>query len=151
MKNRKNKHRLYKLWFQDSPFPRWTAEYRAWESMPPVGRELGSPDYERLMELDHREYEAQMKVTLGDDRGVWFDIKDTPEEAEIMVRRSFYMIAISEYIKKNGLSTADAAKLFGLTQSRINSLMKGEINLFMLSTLEKMGLKVGISYFIAKS
>jgi predicted XRE-type DNA-binding protein len=102
--------------------------------------------YERLIKFYNCEYETQMKITLGSDRGVWFDIKDTPEEAEIMVRRSFYMIAISEYIKKNGLSTADAAKLFGLTQSRINSLMKGKINLFMLSSLEEMGLKVGISY-----
>lgn len=146
MKNRKNKHRLYKLWFQDSPFPRWSAEDRAWDSMAPVGREFGSPDYERLMELDHREYEAKMEVTLGSDRGVWFDIKETPEEAEIMVRRSFYIIAISEYIKKNELTTADAANIFGLTQSRITSLMNGKINLFMLNSLEKMGLKVGISY-----
>ena len=53
---------------------------------------------------------------------------------------------ISEFIQKNGLSTADAEKIFGLTQSRITSLMNGEINLFMLSILEKMGLKVGISY-----
>ena len=146
MKNRKNKHRLYKLWFQDSQFPRWAAEDRAWDSMAPVCREFRSPDYEKLMNLDDREYEAQMKVTLGNDHGVWFDIKDTPEEAEIMVRRSFYMTALSEYIQLNGLTTADAAKIFGLTESRITSLMNGKINLFMLSSLEKMGLKVGISY-----
>lgn len=62
MKNRKNKHRLYRLWFQDKPYLRWSTEDRAWESMAPVGREFGSPDYERLMELDNREYEAQIKV-----------------------------------------------------------------------------------------
>lgn len=70
MKNRKDKHRLYKLWFRDSQFPRWTAKDREWNSLAPVGREFGSPDYERLMELDNREYEAQMKVTLGCEHGV---------------------------------------------------------------------------------
>jgi hypothetical protein len=61
MKNRKNKHRLYRLWFQDKPYRRWSAEERAWESMVPVGREFGSPDYERLMGLDNFEYYAGLK------------------------------------------------------------------------------------------
>jgi hypothetical protein len=29
-------------------------ELRLWDRMPPVGREFGSPDFERLMEEDHR-------------------------------------------------------------------------------------------------
>lgn len=29
-----------------------TDEQYAWERMPPVGREFGSPDYDRLMTLD---------------------------------------------------------------------------------------------------
>lgn len=109
--------------------------------MVPVGRDFGSPAYERLMKLGNREYEAQMKITLGSDRGVWFDIKDTPEEAEIMVRRSFCMTAISEFIQKNGLSTADAAKIFGLTQSRITSLMNGGGQLVYAQQPGKNGVK----------
>ncbi|MEB0033161.1 XRE family transcriptional regulator [Undibacterium sp. RTI2.1] len=119
---------------------------RAWDSMAPVGREFGSSDYERLMELDHLKYEAQMKVTLGSNRGIWYDIKDTPEEAEIMKKRSFYMTALKEYIQKNGLTSTDAVRIFGISSSRITSLMKDKINVFMLSTLEKMASKVGISY-----
>jgi hypothetical protein len=72
MKNRKNKHRLYRLWFQDKPYLRWSDEDRAWESMAPVGREFGSPDYERLMELDNREYEAQIKMK-SESRLEFFD------------------------------------------------------------------------------
>lgn len=30
------------------------AEARLWDSMPPVGREFGSPDFDRLMEEDRR-------------------------------------------------------------------------------------------------
>lgn len=52
MKNRKNKRRLYQLWFQDSQHPRLTEEDRAWLDMASIGREFGSPDYERLMKLD---------------------------------------------------------------------------------------------------
>jgi predicted XRE-type DNA-binding protein len=63
-----------------------------------------------------------------------------------MVKRSFYMTAIKEYIQKNDLTANDASTIFGLTQQRITSLMNGNINLFMLSSLEKMALKVGISY-----
>lgn len=28
---------------------------KEWDSMPPVGREFGSPDFERLMDEDHRQ------------------------------------------------------------------------------------------------
>ena len=33
---------------------RSTLEYQIWDRMRPVGREFGSPDFERLMEDDHR-------------------------------------------------------------------------------------------------
>ncbi|MBV8503834.1 MAG: hypothetical protein JO006_19210 [Paucibacter sp.] len=32
----------------------WAEEDRIWDSFPPVGREFGSPDFERLMEEDYR-------------------------------------------------------------------------------------------------
>jgi hypothetical protein len=52
MKNRKNKRRLYQLWFQDSQRLRLTEEDHAWLNMPSIGREFGSPDFDRLMKLD---------------------------------------------------------------------------------------------------
>ncbi len=47
-----------------------TEEDRAWLNTPPVGREFGSPDYERLMELDAliAEPPANIKVFLDDER-----------------------------------------------------------------------------------
>jgi hypothetical protein len=50
MKNRIKKRRLYarrKSWY--IPL---ISEDRAWLNMSPVGREFGSPDYERLAQLD---------------------------------------------------------------------------------------------------
>ncbi|MDO8778002.1 MAG: hypothetical protein Q7K57_56655 [Burkholderiaceae bacterium] len=35
-------------------------EDRAWDNMPPVGREFGSPDYERLMEQDRTEFQSNL-------------------------------------------------------------------------------------------
>ncbi len=52
MNNRKNKRRLYQLWFQDNQRFRLTEEDHHWLNMAPVGREFGSADYERLMILD---------------------------------------------------------------------------------------------------
>lgn len=52
MNNRKNKRRLYQFWFQDSQYLRLTEEDRAWLDMPSIGREFGSPDFERFMKLD---------------------------------------------------------------------------------------------------
>lgn len=58
MNTRTNKRRIYAMVdgrFGGSPFRR-SAEEQAWLDVAPVGREFGSPDYERLQLLDM--YEA---------------------------------------------------------------------------------------------
>lgn len=47
--------------FYNKRFIWWSAEDRAWENMAPVGREFGSPDYERLMKEDA----DQLRVELA--------------------------------------------------------------------------------------
>lgn len=46
-----------------------TPEERAWERVAPVGREFGSPDYERLTQLDAQadEADAQARSTVNAD------------------------------------------------------------------------------------
>ena len=53
MKNRFKKKRIYAmtLAFKESRYWMTDEEY-AWEFAPPVGREFGSPDYERLTASD---------------------------------------------------------------------------------------------------
>ena len=49
---RKQRTRIFRLMRQ-----RWLdaeREQELWDRMPPVGREFGSPDFERLMEEDYR-------------------------------------------------------------------------------------------------
>jgi predicted XRE-type DNA-binding protein len=69
---------------------------------------------------------------------VWDAIEDSPEAADNMKLRSKLMRAIIEYIERQGLSQAEAAKLMGVTQPRISDLVRGRIDLFSLDMLVNM-------------
>jgi predicted XRE-type DNA-binding protein len=77
---------------------------------------------------------------------VWDAISASVEEAENMKLRSSLMIELKTFIDEAGLSQAQAAKRFGVTQPRISDLMRGKIDLFGLDTLVNMiaaaGMKV---------
>lgn len=75
---------------------------------------------------------------------VWDAIEDTPEEAENMKLRSSLMMALKARLERTGLSQAQAAKLFGVTQPRISDLMRGKINLFGLDALVNMAATAGM-------
>ncbi|WP_341909980.1 hypothetical protein [Polaromonas sp. YR568] len=73
MSIRKNKRRISQLrngQFNRKVWP-WSAEEQAWLDVAPVGREFGSPDYERLEILDLYEAgeisgdDAMAKLGLG--------------------------------------------------------------------------------------
>ncbi|WCE92928.1 helix-turn-helix domain-containing protein [Acidithiobacillus ferriphilus] len=75
---------------------------------------------------------------------VWDAIEDTPEEAENMKLRSALMMALKDHIDRAGLSQAQAAKLFGVTQPRISDLTRGKIGLFGLDALVNMASAAGL-------
>ena len=75
---------------------------------------------------------------------VWDAIEDTPGEAAHMKARSELMMAITEHIRKNGLTQAEAAKLLGVTQPRVSDLMRGKIDLFSIDTLVQMLASAGM-------
>jgi predicted XRE-type DNA-binding protein len=75
---------------------------------------------------------------------VWDAISDTPEEAANMRLRSSLMIALKDHIARAGMSQAQAAKLFGVTQPRVSDLMRGKINLFALDALVNMAAAAGL-------
>lgn len=63
MNQRRRKRTVKELFhnrFYSTRFIWWSAEDRAWESMTPVGREFGSPDYERLMKEDTDQWQATL-------------------------------------------------------------------------------------------
>lgn len=82
---------------------------------------------------------------MGNQRfiSIWDAIEDTPEEAKNMKLRSALLSTLKDYLVHTGMSQAQAAKRFGVTQPRISDLMRGKINLFSLDTLVNMASAAG--------
>jgi predicted XRE-type DNA-binding protein len=76
---------------------------------------------------------------------VWDAIEDTPQAAASMKARSTLLMELSNVIQKRGMTQAEAAELFGVTQPRISDLVRGKINLFSLDMLMNMASTAGMS------
>jgi len=66
---------------------------------------------------------------------VWDAIEDSPEEAANMKMRSFLMGALQAAVQEWGMTQAKAAERLGVTQPRLNDLLKGRIDKFSLDAL----------------
>lgn len=75
---------------------------------------------------------------------VWDATEDTPEQAANMKLRSTLMIALKDHIARAGMSQAQAAEIFGVTQPRVSDLMRGKVNLFALDALVNMAAAAGL-------
>ena len=69
---------------------------------------------------------------------IWDAIEDDPAQRENMKVRSALMTVLTDFILTEGMTQAQAAKRFGVTQPRISDLMRGKINLFAIDTLVNM-------------
>jgi predicted XRE-type DNA-binding protein len=76
---------------------------------------------------------------------VWDAIEDTPQQTASLRARAALMMELEKVIQKRGMTQAEAAKLFGVTQPRISDLMRGKINLFSLDTLLDMATTAGLN------
>ena len=74
---------------------------------------------------------------------VWDAIADTPEEAANLTLRSDLMDQIERIIKENGWTQAEAAARCGVTQPRINDLLRGRISRFSLDALVNIAAALG--------
>ncbi|MEK7994483.1 MAG: helix-turn-helix transcriptional regulator [Planctomycetota bacterium] len=79
---------------------------------------------------------------------VFRDLGFGTEEAANLQARADLMIRLSKLIDSRGLTQAQAAALFGVTQPRISDLVRGKIDRFSIDTLIAMlghaGVKVQI-------
>jgi predicted XRE-type DNA-binding protein len=89
------------------------------------------------------------KLEYEEFANVWDALADTPEEAANLTLRSELMDKIEELIKESGWTQAEAAKRCGVTQPRINDLLRGRISRFSLDALvniaSALGRKVTVS------
>jgi predicted XRE-type DNA-binding protein len=76
---------------------------------------------------------------------VWDAIEPVPAEAANMKARAEMMMAIREMVAAWKLTQAAAAKRLGLTQPRMNDLLRGRINKFSLDALMNLAGRAGLT------
>lgn len=74
---------------------------------------------------------------------VWDAIEDTREAAANMRVRADLMIGVQRYVKGSKLTQAEAAKRLGITQPRLNDLLRGRIDKFSVDALVIMLARTG--------
>ena len=75
---------------------------------------------------------------------VFRDLGFSTEDAENLRIRSELMARLATLIEERGLTQADAAKVFGVTQPRVSDLVRGKIDRFSIDMLVVMLAKAGI-------
>ena len=76
---------------------------------------------------------------------VWDAIEASPAAAANMKARAELTIALREIIESWEVNQTAAAKRLGLTQPRLNDLLRGRINKFSLDALMMLATKAGLS------
>ena len=74
---------------------------------------------------------------------VWDAIADSPAEAANLTFRSQLMDEIEAIIEANGWTQAEAAKRCGVSQPRINDLLRGRISRFSIDALVNIAAALG--------
>jgi len=86
----------------------------------------------------------KLKMVRGSGN-VFLDLGFSKAEAENLKLRSMLMMRIDDYFKASGMTQGEAAKALGLTQPRLNALLKGKIHLFSLDALVNIASRAGLS------
>jgi predicted XRE-type DNA-binding protein len=74
-------------------------------------------------------------MTIEVFESVWDALEDTPTEAENMKLRSSLMIAISGAVSGWNVTQTEAAGRLGVTQPRLNDLLRGRVGKFSIDAL----------------
>ena len=74
---------------------------------------------------------------------MWDAIADTPDEAANLRARAELMQQIEAIVKAGGWTQVEAAKRCGVTQPRMNDLLRGRVSRFSLDALVNMVTALG--------
>jgi predicted XRE-type DNA-binding protein len=86
----------------------------------------------------------KLRYTRGSGN-IFIDVGFGRVEAENLKMRSELMIRIEDFYRRSGMTQAKAAKLLGLTQPRLNALLKGKIRLFSLDAMVNIASRAGLN------
>lgn len=75
---------------------------------------------------------------------VFRDLGFGKAEAESLKLRAELMMRIDEAFRRSAMTQAQAARALGLTQPRLNALLKGKIGLFSLDALVDIAGRAGL-------
>jgi len=99
-----------------------------------VEYELGQVQ-QGLMPSDWKPMTTKIQRSSG---SVFRDLGFSDDEAENLKIRTDLMVRLSKLIATRGLTQAQAARLFGVTQPRVSNLVQGKIDRFSIDTLVAM-------------
>ena len=76
---------------------------------------------------------------------VWDALEDTPIEAAGMNMRSNLLIAVEQHVRSWNVTQNEASRRLGITQPRLNDLLRGRIANFSLDALINIATQAGLS------
>lgn len=85
---------------------------------------------------------TKMKITRGSGN-VFLDLGFDAEQAANLALRSSLMIQVRLAVEKMAATQVEAAMRLGVTQSRLNLLLNGKIELFSIDALVNMLARAG--------
>lgn len=86
---------------------------------------------------------SDLTMTRGSGN-VFADLGFDAEEAQNLQLRSQTVMAVESWYRASGLTQAKAAQVLGVTQPRLNQLLKGKIGEFSLDALVNMATRAGM-------
>ena len=82
---------------------------------------------------------------------VFIDLGYSPDEAAILEMRADLMADLRKFIKAKRLTQARAAKILGVSQSRISGLIRGKWDKFSLEMLITLATRAGMHVTLKKA
>jgi predicted XRE-type DNA-binding protein len=86
----------------------------------------------------------RLKMIRGSDN-IFLDLGFDKAEAENLKLRSQLMMRIDDFYRHSGMTQGAAAKALGITQPRLNALLKGRIGQFSLDALVNIASRAGLN------
>ena len=84
-----------------------------------------------------------LEASAGTYASVWDALADTPEQAANLRARSELMRQIAQLVKDGGWTQIEAAERCGITQPRINDLLRGRVSRFSIDALVNIATALG--------
>ena len=83
------------------------------------------------------------KTAVARYDSVWDALADTPGQAANLRARTELMQKIAAIVKENGWTQVEAARRCGVTQPRMNDLLRGRVSRFSLDALVNLATAIG--------